>query len=180
MLGNPAVAASGTFESISTVTVSGTQSSITFTSIPSTYKHLQIRSVARDDQSVNSIGYTRMTVNSDTGTNYNGHALYANGSTVSAINWAAGANMIIGREAGSTLLASTFGANIIDILDYASTSKYKTVRSLSGIDANGSGDIFFQSGLWLNTAAINAISFTAQGGSNFVTGTKFALYGIKG
>ena len=50
LLGNGAAAGGGTsYESIATVTVgAGGSSSISFTSIPSTYKHLQIRAITRD------------------------------------------------------------------------------------------------------------------------------------
>jgi hypothetical protein len=70
-----------------------------------------------------------------------------------------------------------FGAFVLDILDYADTNKYKTIRCLSGDDRNGSGDIVFTSGNWRNTAAINYIRIYIAS-INFVTGTQFALYGV--
>mgnify|MGYP003655969839 CR=1 FL=1 len=171
----------GAFDSLATVTVGATAvASITFAGIPSGYKHLQIRFIARDSQTANTIGYTRMTLNGDTTTSYNGHALYGTGSgAAAAINWAVGTNMVVGREAGANLLASTFGANIIDLLDYANTNKYKTIRAINGIDANGSGDVFFQSGLWLKTDAVTSITLIAHNSSNFVQNSQFALYGVK-
>jgi hypothetical protein len=65
----------------------------------------------------------------------------------------------------------------LDILDYKDTNKYKTVRDLSGLDANGSGGVEFGSGLWMNTAAINTLKVYAIG--NLVQYTQFALYGVK-
>ena len=69
-------------------------------------------------------------------------------------------------------------AAIIDVLDYASTSKYKTLRDFEGVDINVSGDIVISSGLWQSTSAINSITFYL-GSGNFATTTTVALYGIK-
>ena len=67
---------------------------------------------------------------------------------------------------------------IIDILDYANTSKYKTVRIALGSDRNGSGEVGLFSGLWQSTAAVTTIAINC--GQNYTTTSQFALYGIKG
>ena len=73
------------------------------------------------------------------------------------------------------------GAAIIDIHNYVSTTQYKTVRNVSGSDANNSfGEIFLSSGLWLSTAAIDSITLKSTGTGNWTTTTQIALYGIKG
>jgi hypothetical protein len=69
---------------------------------------------------------------------------------------------------------------VVDILDYANTNKYKTVRSLGGIDNNGSGFLMYNSGLWMNTSAITSLSFTFDSPNTFTEYTQFALFGIKG
>ena len=43
----------GSFESIATATVSTATPTISFTSIPATYTHLQLRGIARDARTVN-------------------------------------------------------------------------------------------------------------------------------
>jgi hypothetical protein len=166
------------YESIATIAVgSGGQSTIEFTSIPSTYKHLQIRAILRSSRggSTDSVGLTFNGVT--TGSAYDQHILYGDGS--SAIS-AAGAsqNFIypVVTTAG-TDLANTFSTMVVDILDYA-TAKNKTVRSLAGYDLNGSGLSWFASGLWRNTDAIISIRL-APGSSNWVQYSHFALYGIK-
>jgi hypothetical protein len=68
-------------------------------------------------------------------------------------------------------------ATVTDIIDYANTNKYKTLRSLGGTDRNGTGEIQLASGLWMNTTAISSIQITT--GANFTTTTQFALYGVK-
>jgi hypothetical protein len=165
-------AAGGSYESIQTAT-SSASSSITFTSIPSTYKNLQIRS-AVVQSSGNPI---RIRVNSDTGSNYAFHRLDgAGGSGVSAGGTASTTGVQIQSVyGGSSTYATVF---IVDIIDYQSTTKNKTLRILDGWDANGSGVIEMVSGLWMDTSAITSITIEAVGAGTFTGLT--SLYGIKG
>jgi hypothetical protein len=170
-------APSGAYDSIATSTPVGAGGtlSIEFTSIPSTYTHLQIRGLFRQANGEAIL----MQFNSDTASNYACHALYGDGATVSANGAASRANIPIERNSGMPTGANIFGAGVIDILDYANTNKYKTVRALSGHDNNGSGYVNFESGLWMSTSAITSIKlFTA--GNVYAQYTQFALYGIKG
>ena len=166
--------APGSYESIATVTVgSGGSATVSFTSIPSTYTHLQIRSFARIPTSNNGL----LTFNSDTGANYATHLLYGDGASAAALSFI-NDNYIYGSRVSTA--TSTYGAGVIDILDYANTNKFKTVRLLTGNDNNGSGLIALNSGLWRSTSAITSITYTAQSGGTFAQYTQFALYGIKG
>jgi hypothetical protein len=172
--------ATNSYESIATVTVgSGGSSDITFTSIPSTYKHLQIRIMARSNKTGTTNDYLNMNFNSDTGANYSLHQLLGDGTSASANSGTSQNSIFVSRIATADASASMFGGIVIDILDYANTSKYKTSRSLGGTDQNGSGRIYFNSGLWMNTAAISTIVIDAEGASSFVQHSQFALYGIK-
>jgi hypothetical protein len=165
------------FESISTTTVgAGGVASITFSSIPSTYSHLQIRGLNKDTQAAPGTQVLSVQFNGDTAANYSFHRLTGNGSTASA---AAGTSTTL-FYTGSTILnvANTFGTFILDILDYKDTNKYKTARSLDGSDANGSGEISLRSGSWRNTAAITSITLTPTG-TGIAQYSSFALYGIK-
>jgi hypothetical protein len=171
--------AANSYESIATVLVgSGGSSSISFTSIPSTYKHLQIRVLARSTRATNSDG-TSWRFNSDSGNNYSMHNLNTDGSGgVSAVAQTSVAQIEINRVAAANLTSTIFGAGVVDILDYADTNKYKTTRSILSYDANGSGEVYFSSGSWRSTSAINSITVTCA--VNFAQYTSFALYGIKG
>jgi hypothetical protein len=162
------------YESISTVTVGGGGSAtVSFTSIPATYKHLQIRASAKAVN--NDQGYF-MQFNSDTGTNYNTHLLYGNGASVTALS----NNTWAGMDIASTS-SSNFSAIVVDILDYTDTNKNTTIRSLSGVDNNGSGYATLASGLWRNTAAVTSLTIREiLGGGNITEFSSFALYGIKG
>jgi hypothetical protein len=167
------------YESIATVTVgSGGASSITFSSIPSTYQHLQIRGIVRSNGgAANNPMY--MTLNSDTSANYSWHGLFGDGASASAAASINQSRIDIDRIAEASAGSNIFGSFVTDILDYANTNKFKTTRNLGGIDQNSSGFIFFESGLWRNTNAVSTISFAPPTGS-FVQYSSFALYGIKG
>ena len=169
------------YESIATVTVgAGGTSSIDFTSIPSTYKHLQIRGLARSTRAATT-DYIRMQFNGDTTSNYRDHLLYGTGAAAASGDDGNNAGIFLHRVAAASATSGMFGALVIDILDYTSTSKNKTTRQLGGTDQNGSGEIDFGSGLWFKTPeAITSIKLQAQAGtSNFAQYSSFALYGIK-
>ena len=163
-------APSGAYDSIATAVGTGSSGTITFSSIPSTYTHLQIRLIANTGASAN----INVRYNSDTGSNYAYHQLVGDGSSASA---AAVSSSTV--QYGGYSTSSDYGVAVIDILDYANTNKYKTLRSLHGSDANGAGLVLLRSGLWQNTNAINTINLISTSG-NFTTGSSFALYGIRG
>ena len=169
------------YESIATTTVgSGGSSTITFSSIPSTFTHLQIRAFMKQAGTPTDIEYLIATFNSSS-TGYSYHNLRGDGSSVVANGAGSQTNAPIGvtSPSSNSSYANMFGVAIIDILDYANTNKYKTVRTLGGMDGNGSGNINLNSDSWQNTAAINRIDLTSQS-FNFVQYSHFALYGIKG
>jgi hypothetical protein len=178
------------FESIATVTVgSGGASSIEFTSIPADYTHLQIRAISKSNQTGTSGEWEGLALrfNTDSGSNYARHYLRGNGSSASAGASTSQTFMTISVEpdTGYSSVSSMFSEHIIDILDYANTNKYKTVRSLGGFDSNNTGTnngvVDFSSGLWQSTSAITSITFASGGSFNrgFAQYSEFSLYGIK-
>jgi hypothetical protein len=173
ILASSTAVAAGSFESIATVTVgAGGSSTISFTSIPSTYTHLQLRGIAKHSSSG---VWSAIKFNSDsTGANYYAHRLYGNGSS-------AGVEATAGDGNGArftTIYNTQFMGFVLDILDYANTNKNKTCRNLSGFDANGSGELNYMSQLWASTSAISRIDISVSSG-NMVQYSHFALYGIK-
>ena len=181
-LGNGVAASTTAFESISTVTVgAGGSSSITFSSIPSTYTHLQIRGIWKNNTAAIDIQYVELTVNGSS-SGYSYHNIRGNGSATTA-----GAGSSLDRTyqpfslpSNNASYANMFGTGIIDILDYGNTNKYKTIRTLFGFDGNGSGIAGLGSGSWQNTSAITSIQLKDQSAGNFTQYSSFALYGIKG
>ena len=163
------------FESISTTTLSTTASDVTFSSIPGTYKHLQIRVMA-SAVSGNQDGL--MQFNGDTGTNYSYHFLYGSGAGSGSAGAATTQSYMLMSNNFYTTGTSLCGVAVIDILDYTNTNKYKTMRSLAGVDMNGSGSMNLCSGNWRNTAAITSIKLYPAG-STINTYSSYALYGVK-
>lgn len=174
-------APAGAYDALATVTVpSGGAASISFAGIPTGYKHLQIRAITRTTSG--NFNDMLATVNSDSGSNYSWHRILADGSsTPSATGVSATTAMTIGVDSSPTQTAGVFAVNVIDVLDYASVTKNKTFRSLTGVDNNGSGYVIYYSGAWYNAStAINSITFTPQGGAgSFAQYSQFALYGVK-
>jgi hypothetical protein len=170
----------GDYESIATSIVgSGGTPSISFNTIPSTYKHLQVRCLAR--QSGSGTGQPLIfTINGVT-SGYAVHNVNGNGSgTPVAQGYANEASIFLADQlATSSNTSGIFSTWVIDILDYANTNKFKTVRALGGFDANGAGRIALNSALLQSTSAISTITFSANSG-NLVEYSHFALYGIKG
>jgi hypothetical protein len=165
---------SSSYESIATATGTGSSATITFSSIPSTYKHLQLRMnliVAVDGDSL----YAQL----NGATSFTYHNLSGNGSAVTANGAATPQNAYIGFFNDG--MSQTYPNVVItDIIDYASTTKNKTIRSFFGNDRNaGGGSVGLMSNLWVNTAAVNSISIKSTG-SNFTTASTISLYGIKG
>lgn len=170
----------GSFESIATTTVgAGGAADVTFSSIPSTYSHLQIRCLVRGTTAATTVGFD-VQFNSDTGNNYSIHQLYGDGTSAAAYADATEPDINISSVPAASASANIFGVAVVDILDYTSLNKYKTVRMLNGWDANGSGLAALFSGLWRNTsiAAIDTIKLFPSAG-NFAQYSHFALYGIK-
>jgi hypothetical protein len=175
--GTGVAAATNSYESIATTTVgAGGSSDITFSSISSAYKHLQVRGIIRTSTGTNNWGL-RIRLNSDTGSSYTHHNLRGDGANPSAEGYANQTYMYLDRATPSD--ANIFGAVVIDFLDYTNTNKYTTMRGLAGQDRNGAGQISLNSGLWMNTAAVTTLTFTLESG-NFTQYSQLALYGIKG
>lgn len=172
------------FYQIATTTLGSAQSSFTFSSIPQDYTHLQIRfSTQSSDTAASGFGNNRLNgyFNADeTATNYYNHALVGNGANPvtsepeNTAKWAGNATR--NSSAG-------WGTNIIDILDYTNTNKFKTTRCLTGFSNNdnttGTGSARLVSGLWRNTAAITSIKIVPEAAVNFKQYSIFSLYGVK-
>jgi hypothetical protein len=179
LFGSYAASRGPSYDSIQTVTVgAGGQSTISFTSIPQSYAHLQVRMITRSSANVSEDSML-MRFNSDSGSNYRWHFLFGNGSTANSSNNGGTSTFIYPYAIpGATFLAGSFGVQVIDIFDYSSTNKNKTTKTFGGYDNNSTlGRIAFTSGVWFNTNSVTSLTFTCAG--NFVQNSSFALYGIK-
>jgi hypothetical protein len=159
------------FNSIATLTpTSGTTA--TFSSIPGIYKSLQIRVNAL----VTSGASMDLTFNGDTATNYSWHTIAQDTSTVVASAGASTSNMRLFGTAQIVAAGYPLGA-IIDIIDYASTTKNKTTKSFCEAVKNTGPALEIYSGMWRSTSAVTSLTITSS--AAFTTGTSIALYGMK-
>lgn len=147
---------------------------VTFSSIPSDYTHLQLRMFALGDTTT---GYdTYIQFNGDSATNYSSHRMGGNGASTFATGYANTNGLYLVTDAARTLYPAV---SVTDILDYKDTTKFKTVRTIGGTDANGSGQCTLWSGNWRNKNAITSIKILVAA-NNFAANSSFALYGIRG
>lgn len=176
--------AGGSYELISTTILGSTTASVTFdvTGLGSTYKHLQIRYTARGD-SGNAYSGIRYRLNSDSGSNYSTHMLKGDGGSVGSYYTDTFTGLTTGgyqvEMVGNGATANAFAAGVFDLLDAFSTTKYKTSRAITG-RAISDSQVALISGSWRNTAAVTSIQVAPTGSSNFLTGSRFSIYGIKG
>lgn len=174
----------GAFESIATATGTGSAATVTFSSIPSTYKHLQIRYLMKDTENLGSLACNILRLTANSITSYTRHDLAGDG-TSAATNSTGSSNIFSLSQAIPTSFNSdVMGVGIIDILDYASTTKNKTLKVFAGADANNAPTTQYKirlaSSVILSTDAITSLSIGIQAGGNLTSNSKIALYGIKG
>ena len=164
----------GAYESIATVTVGTATPFDDFTSITGTYTHLQLR---LSGFTTNNFG---VQFNSDTSAAYTYHRLIGNGTSASASGASSTGRTLATFGAGASLSYAT--VSIVDILDYTSTAKTKTLRVLTGHDENSTtGEVALYSNLWTaSPVAITSIRVLIENASNIGVGSKIALYGIRG
>jgi hypothetical protein len=173
--------ASGAYDLIASTILTSTASSVTFSNLgdyASTYKHLQVRYVAK--ATVDGSNNLQLKLNGSS-TGYKWHALLGSSSTVSSGTQTTTPSIRLQRLSDlgtSNSFTNTFTGGIIDFLDCYSTTKNKTTRALHGLQDNDLG-IHLSSGLWADTASITSLEFTTASGS-FGSRTRFSLYGIKG
>ena len=171
----------GSYYSLAVTTLSSTTSSIRFDGIPSGYRHLQLRYIARDSTATADANSVLLRFNGDSGSNYTRHYFYGDGNSM-ASGYVLQSYNDSGLLAGGGIAANCFGIGIVDILDYSHESKNTTVRAYSGMESNyGAGNknyVMSNSGAWLNTSALSSITVTTNG-TSFVANSSFALYGVK-
>lgn len=175
LAGNPAFSPFA-FESIASATATGSASSITFSSIPATYQHLELRIFGRStsagaNHSIRVNNISSSTYTSSYFLSYGVSNLFRSGNADTR-------TYIAGFNFGDSPNYPT--ATVVNILDYANTNKKKVINSYGGYSAGGQGEISITSGAVTGTtAAISEISIFTNSG-NWASGSTFALYGIKG
>jgi hypothetical protein len=169
-------------EAIATTYLEADAASVTFSSIPQTYEHLQLRVSSHDSYDAGTdILYARF--NSDSGTNYSYHFMEAYSSSTNSGGGTGKTYAYLGKVLASfgTTLATSYGSLVVDILDYANTNKNTTTKSISGtLDPRPTNVVYSNSSLWDDTSAVTQIDLHCLpwAGGGFVRGSEFTLYGL--
>jgi len=166
-------------EPIATTLLTSTTGTITFSNIPQTYKHLQLRVFAQTNYSVGS-DFLYFNINNDSATTYRHHQMFSNGSGITHSTATDTAGFYINRFGNTS--TGYWGNCVVDIFDYTNANKTKTVRSFGGVDWNGSveGAIYYMSGLYPQTSPITTIKISSDSSRVLSINSRFSLYGLKG
>ena len=163
-----------TYTPIASQTLTSASTTVTFGGIPQTYQDLIL--VISGTQTSGSASSPSIQFNGDTTVaNYYSHTTKGNGTV--ATSSAEASCYMKNIFPGANQTSSVFGNYIIDVLDYNNSNKYKTVRYLGGVNANGSGQINIGSNLWKNTNAITSVLLAVDG--SWTQYSSIALYGVK-
>ena len=151
-------------------------SSVSFTSIPSTYTDLVVVISARTDRASFNLDPIKLRFNAaGSDTDHSTRSLFGNGSGAFS---STSAYAIAGWATATTATSDVFGSSECYIPNYATAVKHSF--SATGITENNatSARIEAGAGLWDSATAVTALEFLPTAGTNFVTGSSFYLYGI--
>ena len=164
------------FDLLETRVLESDISSITFSSLESfaaDYKHLQIRTVTRTTPAAVGVSVD-LVINNDNTAIYSFSLMEGNGTSVSPYR-ESGSTLFLTPTAGASSASNIFGATITDILNAFSVSKNKTIKTIGG----HSGSTQMISGNRRSLQSISSLEIKSRTG-NFVAGSRFSLYGVKG
>jgi len=163
------------YELISSTILGADAATVEFTSIPSGYKHLQVRWTAKTTSTVANV---EIRFNGITTSSYARHTLYSDTSSVVSEGSSSQTRIVLLNSASRSTTSNAFAGGIMDILDYSSSTKNTTVRALYG-QKDALNNAALATGFLNNTASITSVLFFLAS-SNYATNTRFSIYGIRG
>jgi len=152
-----------TYTALATVTLGASASSVTFSSIPATYRDLILVFAG----TVSTAQGLKVQFNADaTDGNYSRVYMYGDGSSAVSESFSNSRAL----EVGTSQTTAT-----LQVMDYSATDKHKTQLSRGG---PADSLVLAQASRWANTAAITSLGIVADGGTTISTGTVISLYGV--
>lgn len=169
---------SPTYVALQKTVLTGTQASVTFSAIPSTYTDLVIMISARSDRSAQYLDPIKIRFNgASADTNLTSRQIYGVGTSAGSQS---NAYALVGYATAAATTSNTFANIEVYIPNYAgSTNKPISSTSANEDNSAGNNEIDAIAGLWSSTNAITSITLLPNTGPNFVSGSRFDLYGIK-
>jgi hypothetical protein len=165
-----------TYTPLANITLGSAASSVTFSSIPATYRDLILVVTARSTETTDNFDALRARFNGDSGSNYVQVSLSA-GTTSPQSSTGTATQVALGRLATSQGGKTSPGVGLIHFIDYAQTDKHKTILARGNAANEGIG-VDAIANRWASTAAITTILLFPAVGANFASGATFNLYGV--
>lgn len=156
-----------TYTPLANLTLSGSASTVTFSSISGAYRDLVL--VANASSAASNSYLIR--INGDTAANYYNVVMDADGTTATS---GAGSNTSLFSTSNINSITTTRSVLIHNFLDYTATDRHKPVL---GRVNNSTLGVAAMAGRWANTSAITTIELRTFS-STFAAGSTFALYGV--
>lgn len=170
-----------TFTLIASNTLSSSQSSVTFDSIPQTYTDLVLRFSIRDGYvgggNPNAFQTSFWTFNGST-SGYSRRSLFGNGSSAVSQNGSSQTSLYQQWNTSDGATANTFSNGEIYIPNYAASIVHPVSNFTAQENNDASAYIVASAHLWNTASAITQIVVT-NGAGQLVAGSSFYLYGIK-
>ena len=169
------------YEIIESTTLTGTATSVTFSSLTTDYEHLEIWMTARTDLNTTpGYDYVGVQFNGDTGSNYATQQMYGFNAAIGTERETANAQMKVRAAASDPEDALNFGGISVLIPDYRGANVNKSCTTMGGKSAaSNNGWTNNGTGEWDNTAAITSVVLTPGAGTNFNIGCVFTIYGLR-
>ncbi len=172
-----------TYVAIAKTVLTSTQTTITFSSIPSTYTDIVLLYTSRDNRAVNNQNPFSLTINSDTATNYSQTNLYGyQGPAVYSDRLSSQTTFTAYTSNTLNNTSNTFTNGELYFSNYTSTGNKPISLSCvmeQNVDGTGLFMPIVSSLLYRGTSAISSFTLTPQNSASFVSGSRFDLYGIK-
>lgn len=155
-----------TYIPLATVTLGTTAASVTFSSIPSSFRDLVVVTQGRSTTGTPDIIYR---LNGDSSGSYS--RVYMGGSS---------GGTFFGTDAGANGLwgfvdSTTAVSGLVQIMDYSATDKHKTILSRASF---GAATVIAYAGRYAQTTAVTTVALICGSGTTFAAGSSFNLYGI--
>lgn len=172
----------GDYALLFTNTVSGSSTaSVTYSSIPQTYKHLEVRYSTADSRSAgDNYGYVSMTINSAPQYYRGWNNEMKNGSGATALTQNGAAPDLYGAS-GTDINPNGFNTAVNWIWNYTSGNNKATL--LWGSNAAASSSQYAMVGIWRYggwlSNAVTTITWSTDAGKFFKAGSLIQVYGIK-
>lgn len=179
-----AAGGAGAFDLLEEQVLTSSASSVSFTGLGSytDYRYLQLRLVTRTSPTGVANGLVGLRLNSDTGTNYAYYYLFSAGTNPSHFSTTGSNYYLAGLTNSAQNDTNAYGVNILELFEWADTTSYTTMRNIDGrMDPQGTSyrGVGSRSGMWLDQSAVTSIQLFDNRGYDWLSGSRFSLYGVK-